>query len=269
MKKFYIIDGNAYIHRAYHALPPLATSGNRQVNAVFGFVKLLLKIKDSFKPDYIAVCFDYPSKNFRHEIYSGYKAHRKPPDPALIEQMPMAREAVKALDIADIEVKGYEADDLIAAMAKHNKKNEIATVIVTGDKDILQLVQDNDILVWNDSKDIMFDEMKVEEKFGVKPKQLADLLALTGDASDNIPGVKGIGVKTAVKLIKEYGTLENVLKNAQSVPGRTGKLLLEGKEDAVKSKKLIELTGDIDAGIDKDAGGYQLEIGRASCRERV
>lgn len=256
MKKFYIIDGNAYIHRAYHALPPLATSGNRQVNAVFGFVKLLLKIKDSFKPDYIAVCFDYPSKNFRHEIYSGYKAHRKPPDPALIEQMPMAREAVKALDIADIEVKGYEADDLIAAMAKHNKKNEIATVIVTGDKDILQLVQDNDILVWNDSKDIMFDEMKVEEKFGVKPKQLADLLALTGDASDNIPGVKGIGVKTAVKLIKEYGTLENVLKNAQSVPGRTGKLLLEGKEDAVKSKKLIELTGDIDAGIDKDAGGY-------------
>ncbi|MDR1196149.1 MAG: DNA polymerase I [Endomicrobium sp.] len=260
MKKFYIIDGNAYIHRAYHALPPLSTSKNQQVNAVYGFIKLLLKIKDAFKPDYMAVCFDYPAKNFRHEIFAEYKAHRKPLDEALINQMPIAREAVKALNIADMEIKGYEADDLIAAIAKNNKKEKIKTVIVTGDKDILQLVEDDDILVWNDSKDIMFDEAKVEEKFGVKPNRFADVLALMGDASDNVPGVKGIGEKTAVKLIKEYGTLENVLKNAEFVKGNTGKLLLQGKEDALKSKRLVELTGNIEIPYEKNTEFYVNKV---------
>ncbi|MCL1972640.1 MAG: DNA polymerase I [Endomicrobia bacterium] len=265
MKKFYIIDGNAYIHRAYHALPPLSTSYNQQVNAVYGFIKLLLKIKDTFKPEYIAVCFDYPAKNFRHEIFPEYKAHRKPLDEALISQMPIAREAVKALNIAEVEIKGYEADDLIAALAINNKKENIKTVVVTGDKDILQLVEDDDILVWNDSKDIMFDEAKVEEKFGVKPKNLADVFALMGDSSDNIPGVKGIGEKTAVKLIKEYGNLENVLKNAESIKGNAGKLLAEGKEDAVKSRKLAEL-GNVEIAIEKDAETFknkELDLDKA------
>lgn len=257
MKKFYIIDGNAYIHRAYHALPPLSTSNNQQVNAVYGFIKLLLKIKETFKPDYIAVCFDYPAKNFRHEIFPEYKAHRKPLDEALISQMPIAREAVKALNIAEAEIKGYEADDLIAVLAKSNKEKKIESVIVTGDKDILQLVEDDDILVWNDSKDIMFDEAKVEEKFGVKPKQLADVFALMGDASDNVPGVKGIGEKTAVKLIKEYGTLDNVLNNAESVKGNTGKLLQEGKDAALKSKELVVLSGETAAEMEKDPEIYR------------
>ncbi|MDR0820189.1 MAG: DNA polymerase I [Endomicrobium sp.] len=241
MKKFFIIDGNAYIHRAYHALPPLSASNNRQVNAVYGFVKLLLKIKNSFKPDYMAVCFDYPSKNFRHEIFKDYKANRKPLDEALISQMPIAREAVKALNIAEIEIKGYEADDLIATVTGNNKENGVQTVVVTGDKDILQLAEDENVLIWNYSKDIMYDTKKVEERYGVTSKQLSDVFALMGDVSDNIPGIKGIGEKTAVKLIEKFGNLENVLQNADSVKGNVGKLLSHGKEQALLSRELIEL----------------------------
>ncbi|MCA6079868.1 MAG: DNA polymerase I [Endomicrobium sp.] len=241
MKKFFIIDGNMYIHRAYHALPPLSTSNNLQVNAVYGFIKLLLKIKNNFKPDYIAVCFDYPSKNFRHEIFKDYKANRKPLDEALINQMPIAREAAKTLNIAEIEIKGYEADDLIATIASNNKKSGVQTIAVTGDKDILQLTEDENILIWNDSKDIMYDAKKVEEKYGVMPKQLIDVFALMGDVIDNIPGVKGIGEKTAIKLIKKFGTLESILQNADSIEGNTGKLLRQGKEKALLSRSLVEL----------------------------
>ncbi|MDR1940743.1 MAG: DNA polymerase I [Endomicrobium sp.] len=255
MKTFYIVDANAYIHRAYHALPPLSTSDNRQVNAVYGFIKLLLKIKETFKPDYIAACFDYPAKNFRHALYSDYKAHRKPLDEALISQMPAAREAVEALNIAKCEIEGYEADDLIASIAERNKKENIKTVIVTGDKDILQLVVNDKILVWNDSKDIMFDEEKVEEKFGVPPKRLLDVFSLMGDAADNIPGIKGIGEKTAVKLINEFTTLENVLANADAVKGKTGELLKNYKEDALKSRMLAQLKTD--APVNDNASDFE------------
>jgi DNA polymerase-1 len=245
MKKFFTIDGNAYIHRAYHALPPLSTSNNQQVNAVYGFIRLLLKIKSNFVPDYVAVCFDYPSKNFRHEIFKEYKANRKPLDEALISQMPLAREAVEALNIYKVEIQGYEADDLIATIVKQNKENSVQTVIVTGDKDILQLTEDENVLVWNDSKDIMYDSAKVEEKYGVKPNQLLEIFALTGDATDNVPGIKGIGEKTAVKLLKEYGTLESILQNVDSIKGNVGKLLQQGKDNARLSKRLLKLENNV------------------------
>jgi DNA polymerase-1 len=253
MEKFYIIDGNAYIHRAYHALPPLATSDNKQVNAVFGFIKLILKIKNNFHPDYFAVCFDYPAKNFRHQISNEYKANRKPLDEALIEQMPIARKAVDALNVKRLEIEGYEADDIIASIAAKNKREKIQTVIVTGDKDILQIVDDGVTYVFNDSKDMIFDEKKVYEKYEVLPCRLIDVFALMGDASDNIPGVRGIGEKTAVKLIKEYTTLQNVLDNISSIKGRTGELLRQGKQDALKSKELVKLKDDIpiDIGMDE------------------
>jgi DNA polymerase-1 len=241
MKNFLILDGNACIHRAYHALPPLSTSNNQQVNAVYGFIRLLLKIKSVFVPDYIAVCFDYPSKNFRHEIFKEYKANRKPLDEDLISQMPLAREAVDALSISRVEIQGYEADDLIATIVKHNKENSVQTIIVTGDKDILQLIEDKNVLVWNDSKDIMYDVKKVEERYGVKPNQLIDIFALAGDAADNVAGIKGIGEKTAVRLLKEYGTLKNILQNASSIKGNVGKLLQKNRDNAELSKKLIEL----------------------------
>jgi DNA polymerase-1 len=159
--------------------------------------------------------------------------------------MPLAREAVEALNICKVEIQGYEADDLIATIVKHNKENSVQTVIVTGDKDILQLTQDESVLVWNDSKDIMYDGAKVEEKYGVKPNQLPDIFAMTGDMTDNVPGIKGIGEKTALKLLKEYKTLENILRNANSIKGNVGKLLQQGKDDANLSKKLIELENNV------------------------
>ncbi|MDR3071158.1 MAG: DNA polymerase I [Endomicrobium sp.] len=241
MKRFFVIDGNAYVHRAYHAFPPFFTSDNRQVNAIYGFMKLLFKIKNNFKPDYIAVCFDYPSKNFRHEIFSEYKANRKPIEKALIDQMPIAREAVEALGVEQIEIEGYEADDLIATITENNKKNNVQTVIVTGDKDILQLIENGIVSVWDDSKDVMYDTNKVKEKYNVTPKQLSDVFALMGDVADNIPGVRGIGEKTAIKLIKEFETLGNVLENINSTKGNIRKLLQSGKDQALLSKKLIEL----------------------------
>ncbi|MDR3256339.1 MAG: DNA polymerase I [Endomicrobium sp.] len=264
MKKFFIIDGNAYIHRAYHALPALSTTNNEQVNAVYGFIRLLLKIKSIFKPNYIAVCFDYPSKNFRHKIFKDYKANRKPLDEALISQMPIAREAVQALNISKIEIEGYEADDLIATITENNKKNGVQTVIVTGDKDILQLVEDENVLVWNDSKDIMYDTKKVEEKYGILPKQLIDFFSLMGDTVDNIPGIKGIGEKTAVKLIKEFGNLENILQNIDSVKGNTGKLLRHGKDKALLSKKLVGLNkqAPLDYKLER-FGDKDLEMSKA------
>ena len=131
MKKFFIIDGNAYIHRAYHALPLLTTTTNQQVNAIYGFIRLLFKIKNNFKPDFMAVCFDFPSKNFRHKIFIEYKANRKPLDEGLISQMPIAREVVDVLDIKKVEIEGYESDDLIATLVEQNKRKDVQIVMQT------------------------------------------------------------------------------------------------------------------------------------------
>ncbi|MDR2676877.1 MAG: hypothetical protein LBC05_02595 [Endomicrobium sp.] len=245
MKSFFIIDGNTYIHRAYHALPCFSTSNGQQINAIYGFIKLLFKIKNKFVPDYIAVCFDYPSKNFRHEMFKNYKANRKPLDIALISQMPIAREAVRALNMLDVEIKGYEADDLIATLIQKFIKNNIQIVVVTGDKDILQLVYDEKIFIWNDSKNVMYDRKNIEEKYGIKPEQLVDVFALMGDAIDNVPGIKGIGEKTALKLVKKFGNLENVLANMNSVKGNIGKLLKENINEVLLSKKLIKLNKQV------------------------
>ncbi|MDR1401180.1 MAG: DNA polymerase I [Endomicrobium sp.] len=241
MKRFFVIDGNAYIHRAYHALPPLSTSSGQQISAVYGFIKLLLKIKSNFIFDYIVVCFDHPSKNFRYEIFKDYKANRSSPDEALVSQMPIAKEAVEALAMAKVEIEGYEADDLIATMVESNKKIGVQSVIVTGDKDIFQLVEEQNVLIWNDSKNIMYDAKKIEEIYGVTPKRLTDVFALIGDVVDNVPGIKGIGRKTAVKLVKRFGTLENILQNLDSIEGNVGKLVKCGKENALLSKKLVDL----------------------------
>lgn len=241
MKRFFVIDGNAYIHRAYHALPSLSTSSGQQINAVYGFIRLLFKIKNNFTPDYIVVCFDYPSKNFRYEIFEDYKANRNSLDEALISQMPIAREAVEALAMAKIEIMGYEADDLIATLVENNKKINMQTIIVTADKDISQLAEEQSVLIWNDSKNIMYDAKKIEEMYGVMPKQLVDVFALTGDVVDNVPGVRGIGKKTAIKLVKRFGTLENILQNLDFIEGNVGKLVRYGKDKALISKKLVDL----------------------------
>jgi len=245
MKKFFVIDGNTYIHRAYHALPPLSASNGQQINAVYGFVKLLIKIKNNFVPDYIVVCFDYPSKNFRYRIFKDYKANRNPLDETLISQMPIAKEAVEALAMAKIEMKGYEADDLIATIVENNKKIDVQTIIVTADKDIFQLIEEQNVLVWNDSKNVMYDVKKVKQTYGVMPNQLIDVFALMGDVVDNIPGIKGIGKKTAIKLVKRFGTLENILQNLDFIEGNVRKLLKYGKDNALISRKLLDLNRQV------------------------
>lgn len=240
MAKFYIIDGNGYIHRAYHALPPLTTSKGEMVNAVYGLIRMLMKLQRHDKPDYIAVCFDHPSPTFRHKQFEQYKAHRKEIDDELKSQMPLAREAARALNIKTFEMPGYEADDLIATLARQAEKDGIKVVIVTGDKDALQLVNDN-ISVLNEQKGILFDAGKVFDKYGLKPEQLADMFALMGDSSDNVPGIKGIGEKTAVKLIQTFGDIENLIRNADSLQGKTRELVAHGADEARKSKSLVIL----------------------------
>ncbi|MCB4790601.1 MAG: DNA polymerase I [Elusimicrobia bacterium] len=249
MSKLYLIDGNAYIHRAYHALPPLTTSKGEMVNAVYGFIRMVLKVVNSKKPEYLVVCFDYPAKTFRHKEYPLYKAHRKVIDDELKSQMPLAREAIKALNIVLLEKEGYEGDDIIATLAQNAKNDGAEVIIITGDKDALQLV-DEKINVWNEQKDVLYTEEKVKEKYGVEPSQLVEMFALMGDSSDNVPGVKGIGEKTATKLIQEYGSLNGVYENLDSVKGKTKELLANSKEDALKSRSLVTLDRKVQVGLD-------------------
>jgi DNA polymerase I len=249
MSKLYLIDANAYVHRAYHAIPPLKTSGGLTVNAIFGFVRMILKVIKNEKPDYLAICFDYPAKTFRHAKYPLYKATRKAIDEELKNQMPIARQAALALNLTLIEKEKYEADDIIATLARKARDNGYEVVVISGDKDILQLV-DKDLKVLNEQKNILFDPEKVREKYGLGPGQLVDMFALMGDASDNIPGVRGIGEKTAVKLIQKYETLENLLSRADEVEGRSRELLVEHRQDAIESKELLVLKDDVELGLD-------------------
>jgi len=239
-KVLYIIDASAYIHRAYHAIKPLTTSTGIPTNAVYGFIKLINKVKKEQSPDYIAVCFDHPSKNFRYKLSPQYKANRKPLDSDLITQMPIARQAVKAMELACFEKEGFEADDVIGTIAKKAEEQNVKVVIVTGDKDLFQLVNEN-IHIWNESKNIMFDKQKVFEKYGLYPENIIDMLALMGDSCDNVCGVKGIGEKTAVKLINTYGSIENIIANADSIKGKLSQAIKESSQNILLGKKLVSL----------------------------
>ncbi len=243
-KRFFLIDGNAYIHRAFHALPPLTTSRGEMVNAVYGFIRMLLKILRKESPDYMAVCFDYPAPTFRHKEYKEYKATRKRAPDELKSQIPLTHEVVRALNLVLFEQEGYEADDLIATLSERAKKEGIETVIVTGDKDALQLV-DKSISVLNESKDISYDEEEVKERTGVTPRQITDFMALMGDQSDNVPGVRGVGSKTATQLIQRFGSIENLYQHLDEVKGKLKERLKDSKEEAFLSKRLVILEKDV------------------------
>jgi DNA polymerase I len=254
--KFYIIDGNAYIHRAYHALPPLTDSKGRMINAVYGFTRMLLKILRQETPDYIAVCFDSPQPTFRHQEFTAYKATRKETDIELKEQFPLTRQIVEAFNIASFEKGGFEADDLIATLVEKAKGQGMDTVIVTGDKDVLQLVNDS-VKVLNEPKGILYDEEKVKEKFGVGPAQVTDVMGLAGDTSDNVPGVPGIGEKTAIKLIQRFGSMEKLLGNVGEVEGKLKDKIKEFSEQAKLSKRLVTLVKDVP--LDKKIADCRLK----------
>lgn len=243
MAKLIIVDAHGYLHRAYHALPPLTTSKGVPINAIYGFARMLFKLIGEYKPDYFAVCFDAPGPTFREKIYPQYKATRKKTDENLRTQFPLSRELTQNLNLKSFETQGFEADDLIATIAEKAKKSNVEIVIVSGDKDLLQIVS-GQTKVLNEPKQIFFDEAKVKEKWGFRPDQLVDFLSLIGDTSDNVPGVPGIGEKTAIKLIEEYGSITNLLKQIETVSPKIKEKIKEHQSNLLKSQSLITLNKD-------------------------
>ena len=260
-QKFMIIDGNALVHRAFHALPPLSTKEGMLVNAVYGFTTVLMKALKELKPAYAAVTFDLPGPTFRDELYKEYKAQRiKQPD-ELYAQIPLIKEVVRAFGISVVEKQGFEADDVIATLSGKsqipNPKSQIETIIVTGDMDTLQLVDEHTKVYGfrkGFSDTVIYDEAAVKERYGLVPSQMVAYKALRGDPSDNIPGVKGIGEKGAATLLQEFGSLEGVYKhvaecgmqNAECrISERILKLLKAYKQDALMGKKLVTLVRDV------------------------
>src|SRR5581483_4748500 len=216
-EKFYIIDGSSYIYRAYFAIRELSSSAGLPTNAVYGFTQMLLKIIKDKKPDYLAIAFDTKGPTFRHTAYQDYKVHRpEMPDPLAL-QIPYIHRMVEAFRIPVILGDGFEADDLIGTLAKKGEAMGLRVVVVTGDKDMFQLVSPG-TSVYDTMKEKTYTEKEIREKFGVEPAQVVEIMGLMGDSVDNIPGVKGIGEKTAIQLIQEFGTIENLLTHLDQVP---------------------------------------------------
>jgi len=245
MKKLILIDANALIHRAFHALPPLTTKKGELVNAVYGFSSILLRVINELKPDYIGAAFDLAAPTFRHIEYEDYKAKRPKTPDELYEQIPRAKEVLKVFSIPILEKEGYEADDIVGTLAKKFTKNDIETLIITGDLDILQLVNDK-IKIYTMKRGltdtVIYGEKEVEDRYGLKVEQMIDYKALRGDPSDNIPGVKGIGEKGACALLKEFGTLENLYKNLDKIKSKSiVEKLKTNKQMAFFSKRLATI----------------------------
>ena len=251
--KLFIIDGNSLCYRAYYAIRQLKNSKGEPTNAVYGFISILNKIRKNESPDMLAVCFDMKGPTFRHEKFKEYKVHRKPMPDELVEQMPVIKEVVRAYNIPVFEMEGYEADDVIATLAKKAAARSIDVFIVTGDKDMLQIV-DKHIKVYNTHKEgLIYDIDKVRERYGAGPDKVTDIMALTGDASDNIPGASGIGEKTAVNLIKQFGSLDKLLSNLGSVKSESVRGKIEASMDDIKmSRELVTVDTDVPIDIDLD-----------------
>jgi DNA polymerase I len=244
-KHVYLVDGSGYIFRAFHALPPLSRADGVQVNAVLGFTNMLLKLLEDTDADHIAVIFDAGRTSFRNEIYAEYKANRPEAPPELIPQFPLVREATRAANVACVEMQGFEADDIIATYADHAVKAGAEVTIVSSDKDLMQLVNDK-VRMFDPIKNKPISFPEVQEKFGVTPDKVVDIQALAGDSTDNVPGVPGIGVKTAAELINTYGSLEELLARAGEIkqPKRRENLLANA-ELARISKRLVTLSSDV------------------------
>src|SRR6478672_8693151 len=242
----FLVDGSSYIFRAYHALPPLnRKSDGLQVNAVLGFCNMLWKLlrdmKPEDKPTHLAVIFDKSERTFRNELYKDYKAHRPPAPDDLIPQFPLIRDATRAFDIPCLEMLGFEADDLIATYARQACEVKANVTIVSSDKDLMQLVNDC-VVMYDTMKDRKIGIPEVIEKFGVPPEKVIEAQALIGDSTDNVPGVPGIGPKTAAQLLQEFGDLETLLKRAGEIKqDKRRQALIENAEMARISKKLVTL----------------------------
>ncbi len=253
-EKLFLIDGNSYCYRAFYAIKELRNSKGKPTNAVYGFILMLKKLLEKEKPAYIGVAFDLKGPTFRHEQFEDYKAHRKPMPDDLVSQMSLIKDIISAYNIPIFEKQGFEADDVLATIAKKMSREGIEVYIVTGDKDMLQVV-DKNIKVYSAHKDdFIYDSEAVKERFsGLGPENITDFIALAGDAADNIPGVAGIGEKTAVELIKEFGSLDNLYKNLDKIKSEPRKKMLSEQEDNARMSKELA-TVDSDVPIEIDAG---------------
>ena len=249
MERLLILDSNSLLNRAFYAIPALTNKDGLYTNAVYGFANMLFKMKEDLKPDYIAAAFDRKAPTFRHLEYGDYKAGRKKMPEELREQFPLVKELLNLMAIDIFEIDGYEADDIIGSLAKYAEKNNIEVYIVTGDKDALQLASKNINVVITKkgvSEVAIYNEENFINDFGVTPTQFIDVKGLMGDKSDNIPGVPGVGEKTAYKLIQTYGSIEEVLKNIDNIAGKKLKENLENnRELAVFSKKLATIMTEV------------------------
>ncbi|MCG8689147.1 MAG: DNA polymerase I [Desulfobacterales bacterium] len=245
LKTVFLIDGSAFLYRAFHAIRSLATSSGHPTNATFGFTRILLKLLKEKQPEYAGVFFDVKGPTFRHKMYEDYKANRPPMPEELVVQVPDIKEVVKALNIPIIQKNGYEADDLVGTYARIAQEQGYKVVMVTGDKDFIQLVTD-DCILWDPMKDTVKDRAGVKDEMGIEPEQFIDVLGLAGDTSDNIPGVKGVGPKTAIKLVAEFGSIQGVYDELDKLKSKK-KL----HENLSTSEEIVQLSRDL-AAIDQN-----------------
>ena len=250
-----LVDGTAYLYRAFHALPPLSTSSGEPTGAIHGVVAMLRKLVNSYQPTYVGVVFDAPGKTFRDDLYAEYKANRPPMPDEMRAQIEPLYQLIKALGFPLLVVKGVEADDVIGTLAVQARAQGVTTVISTGDKDMTQLVDDWTTLV-NTMDDTVLDSAGVEKKFGVAPERIVDYLALIGDSVDNVPGVPKVGPKTAVKWLQEYGSLDGIIDKAAEIKGKVGESLRASLEQLPLSKKLVTIA----TGLELDAGPRDLVV---------
>lgn len=256
MKKLYLVDVSSLFFRAFYAIRPLTAPSGTPVNAVYGFLSMALKLLREEQPDYIAFCFDRPDPSFRKEIDANYKANRTEMPEDLVPQMPYMRRVGEVLGITCLDQKGFEADDLIGTLAKWGASHGLDVFIVSGDKDFGQIV-DEHICIMDTMKDLKLGPAQVKEKWGVTPGQMRDYLAICGDASDNVPGVHGIGPKGAQKLLEQYGTLDGIYQHIDEIKGATKDKLIAGKDSAYLSQKLVTIVTDVP--LSTDMAHYKLE----------
>ena len=242
-----LIDGTAYLYRAFHALPPLTNKQGENTGAIHGFLKALFKIIEDFAPEHIGLVFDAKGKNFRHDIYSDYKANRSKMPDELSEQIPKLYEILELLGYPPIIIDGVEADDVIGTLSKQFRKTKVVRIF-SGDKDFAQLVNSSVAIINPITLETM-DEVAVKKKFGIDAKHIIDYLALVGDKSDNIPGLPGVGSKTASRLINQYGSVENIIKNKNLISGKVGETLNENIDQLKLSKILATIKEDLDLNI--------------------
>lgn len=260
MTKLLLVDGSALLHRAYHAYPPLKSKTGEIVGAVYGVASILISALDEVKPSHVMVAWDLPKPTFRHIKYVGYKAQRPKADSEMVEQIPKVKEIIEAMNIVQVAQEGYEADDIIGTLSKlSSDDNDV--VILTGDQDTMQLVDDN-VRILTPAKGanppVLYGPDEVKAKYGVTPDQIVDYKALIGDPSDNIPGVAGIGPKSAATLLNQYGTVENIYKNIDKIENEKVKEKLQAGKDSVElSYELSKIVTDMELAESMDMMEYK------------